>query len=335
MVVKKVKKETLKSTSIFFDKEVGTIYHAGQYITIVVKVDGKYLKRAYSLCTAPYEDLFGITVKRVSSGVVSNFLNDSIQEGDKITVINPRGRFIVRENYENLFLFGAGSGITPLFSILKDQLENAENKIFLFYGNKTKEDTIYYYDLLELQQNYEDRLKIYWFFSREVTGEQYLKGRITPKLLEDYNISLTKSKNTSAYYLCGPEKMIDSIGSYLGRIGINDKSIFFEKFYSGEKRPVLSVDINQITDAKVLLDDIEYSVKVKHSETIIDALIKMDIDAPYSCNQGNCSTCIARVIEGEVTMSKCETLDKDEIVDGYILACQAQPKTDTLFVSFD
>lgn len=331
-------KETENAVSFYFETPENRRdvfrFDAGQYLTIEAEISGVKQRRAYSICTSPNHDKIGFTVKRVVNGIVSNYLNDEVKVGSELSIMPPQGKFILKNKDNNLYLFGAGSGITPLFSMIKDRLENSKCEIHLFYGNKRLEDTIYYQELLKLGTDYSDRLKIYFFFSQD-NIKKAIKGRVEQTNLVPFESVLFKNREQSQYLICGPEVMINHLEHYFIEHKVPRENIRYEKFYSTQDMDSkLNVNSHNL-EVQITLDGEQHHFPNTGNSTIIEMMRKQNIEAPYSCNIGNCSTCIAKILEGEVYMKKCESLDEDEIEDGYILACQAIPITENLSISFD
>jgi ring-1,2-phenylacetyl-CoA epoxidase subunit PaaE len=341
--INRIKEETLDTKSIFFDiphgiKEVFK-YVSGQYLTIKLQINGQEFRRAYSIPNSPNETEIGITVKRVDKGTVSNHVNDSLAIGDVVEVATPLGVFVYQSPNKNqtidYILVAAGSGITPIVSILKTILENeSDSSIILIYGNKTENTVIYFEELKQLQENYSNRLNIHFIFSQiEKNHTQYLTGRINQELL---NLLIKTSKaDTENCFICGPEGLINTVSKFWNDTGRNKQQIFYEKFSSTIPDINKKINNGKNTSLTVLLDDEEHKLTLESGQTILDSMLAKEIDAPYSCGIGNCSSCIAKVLNGKAAMYKCETLDEGEVEEGYILTCQAHALSDNLIVSFD
>ncbi|MEL6974426.1 MAG: ferredoxin--NADP reductase [Bacteroidota bacterium] len=312
-------------------------YTAGQYITLKQDINGEEVRRAYSLSSAPSSGEMTIGVKKVVNGTFSVYANDVLNVNDTIEVMPPEGRFVYESNgsAQNIMTFAAGSGITPIMAIAKTVLEShPENTFVLVYGNQTKAETMYLESLEALQAEYGERLTIQYVFSR-ANEEGALFGRIESSTV---NLMLkNKFKGTSfeAFYLCGPEGMINLVTESLTNAGISKDHIHFELFTSSEAKPLDAQKIEGGTRIEILLDDETHVVEIEKKEIVLDALLKNDVDAPYSCQGGVCSSCIARVKEGKAEMVKNQILTDGEIEEGFILTCQAHALTDKLVIDFD
>lgn len=340
--VKKIIKETPEAVSIHFEiprdlKEVFQ-FQAGQYLTLETTIDGKKVRRAYSLCSTPESELLSVVVKEVKGGSFSLYANKDLREGDTLDVLQPEGTFIFEPNESNknsYVAFAAGSGITPIMSILKTALEKKpESKFLLIYGNKSPEDTIFMKALMDLQQAHPDRFFLEFVFSRKEVDD-YKFGRISKAITNYFLKNKYKNLNPSNYYLCGPETMIDEVRETLVENGISNENIHFELFSTSVESTVVEGLQDGTTAITIILDDEETSFVMPQSKTVLEAVLEKDLDAPYSCQGGICSTCIARITEGAATMRKNQILTDGEVAEGLILTCQAQPTTSVLKVDYD
>jgi ring-1,2-phenylacetyl-CoA epoxidase subunit PaaE len=341
--IKEVKRETPSAVSVSFTvpSELKNTYQfiAGQYINIKLTLDGKEIRRAYSICSSPESGELRIAIKSVKNGLFSKFANENLKAGDLLEVGTPEGKFTFEpqaNRQRNYAAFVAGSGITPVMSILKSVLNNEKDSSFvLVYGNKNNDETIFYQELHNLQQQYIGRFFVHYVFSQiNVPNELY--GRIDK---ENVNLVLNnkhQEKEFSKYYLCGPEEMINSVSTVLKEHNVADKNIKFELFTassSAEKQ--IATSENGHTKITVLVDNEETTFEMNQKETILDASLKKGIDAPYSCQGGVCSSCLARVTKGSAEMKKNSILSDKEVQDGLILTCQAHPTSSEIVVDFD
>lgn len=342
LTVKRIKSLTPTSVAITFDvpKELKQTldFAPGQYLTIKKELNGKEIRRAYSISSSPKRDYITIGIKRADKGGFSEYANTKLKVGDVLEVMAPKGRFIFKrtDQPKNIAAFAAGSGITPIMSILKSVLtSNPNNKFVLVYGNKSNTETMFYKDLIKLQLDYASRLFIY-FTNSKTQEEGSLFGRIDTSTI-NYALK-NKHKDTSfdAFYLCGPEDMIHLVSDTLKENGIKKDKIHYELFTTSETTdettPVSSDGKSQVT---VVLDDEDYSFSMSKNDIVLDAVLKQNIDAPYSCQGGVCSSCIARITEGKAEMVKNQILTDGEIEEGLILTCQAKPMTPVLKVDYD
>ena len=344
LTIKEIVKETANAVTISFSipehlNETFT-FKAGQYITIKTIINSEELRRDYSLCVASKSGDFKIAVKAVENGAFSMYANNELKSGDTLEVSEPNGRFIFTPDAlqsRTIVAFAAGSGITPVMSIIKTLLEQEPNsKFVLVYGNKTPNDTIFYSELLALQSQFVNRLDIHFVFSQS-NIENSLFGRIETSTVNYIIKNKYKDINIDAFYLCGPETMIKTVQSTLNDNGIKDDAIFYELFTtnaSDDNSSTTSI-IEGETQITILVDDEESSFTMSQKDSILDAALSEKIDAPYSCQGGICSSCLARITEGEATMRQNNILTDAELAEGLVLTCQAHPTTPTIVVDYD
>lgn len=313
----------------------------GQYITLRSVIDGVDYRRSYSICTIPNENYFSIVVKVVKEGVFSNFVKNIIRIGDFLEVSLPNGRFYYQnldDDKRKIFLIAAGSGITPIFSIIKNVLFNEKlSSITLLYANKTIEDTIFFNEIEDLSNQFKDRFEVIQIFSRINYHNKHF-GKIDDVFLNENINQRYGLGNFSEFYNCGPENLIKNVQDYLLSIGILQKNIKTELFYSlkNELAQANFDDENYtLKNVEVILNQQRYFTTVKGNKNLLESLLNEGIDIPYSCKQGNCSSCVGKVISGTVNMKNTSILMSDEIQQGYILACQSELTSDTLVISFD
>jgi len=341
--VKDIREETINTVSISFEiptEEKSTFnYQAGQYITIRKELDGEDVRRSYSLCSAPYENDFRIGVKKMKNGKMSSYLNEVLKAGDAIEVLPPAGNFIINDLTANFVGFAAGSGITPLLSMIKSTL-NANGRFTLYYGNKTLDDVIFKKELDNLTKQYPEHFKTHYLFSREKTGNVLTEGRINNekcKLLVKENLELLKA---DGFYLCGPEEMIKDVEATLKEFGVNENKIHFELFVTpttnNESNPKKQSDFTGESHVTVIMDGDEFEFElISDGDSVLDAAIEAGVDAPFSCKGAVCCTCKAQIIEGKAIMKLNYSLSDEEVEEGYILTCQSHPASETLVVDYD
>ena len=340
--------ETPDSVSIYFDlgKEPDKVwsYLPGQYITLKMDFEGFELplRRAYSLCTNPNSQDFGFCVKRVQDGLVSNYLIDNLEVGDEIDVIPPLGNFTLKDSFlkdQDLVFIAAGSGITPVYSMMsyiQELSAKAINcpRLHLLYVNKTEQDIIFKKSIDGIAKS---NLKVVHYLTRyKGDDEAYNKGRIDIKALNQY----FREQNIDCYraqvFVCGPEGLLNTVQSYFRSQELPIERLHFELFNASEGSPVSeNQEDNTHYSVKVLLDGEEFNIKVGSKENIIQRMIDENIDAPYTCLNGTCSSCMALKREGDIVIRRTEGLSKEEIEEGFILACQCAPRADNLVVDFD
>lgn len=312
-------------------------FSAGQYITVKHSHNGEEIRRAYSICSTPESGKLSVGIKKVEGGSFSIFANDKLEAGDRLEVMSPQGKFIVdpeKKATNNYAAFVAGSGITPVLSIVTTVLEQEpDSKFLLVYGNQSKKHTMFFNEIMKLKQDYPQRFFPEFVFSRS-KEEQSREGRIDQDLVNDFLKNKFKFTIFDTFYLCGPEPMIDAVSSALKLNGVNEKAIHYELFSTAEEG-LLVEEHDGMTTITITIDDEIETFTMKQTDSILEAALGKDLDAPYSCQGGICSTCIARLTEGKAEMRKNQILTDGEIADGYILTCQAHPTTATVAVDYD
>lgn len=339
--IKEIIRETSQAVSLSFEipenlKEEFS-FSAGQYITIKMEADGEELRRAYSLCSAPNSEEFKVTVKEVEGGRFSVIANNKLVAGDVLDVHPPEGKFLFNpgEKSHNYAAFAAGSGITPVLSIIKSVLrDEPQSKFVLTYGNKSIDDTIFFKELLELQSQFPDRLFVEFIYSRTREENAHF-GRIETSTVNYVVKNKFKDHPFDRFYLCGPEQMINHVSDVLKTNGVSEDQILFELFTPTAEEKKIEGDTDGQTTVTITVDDEDFSFSMDRQALVLDIALENDIDVPYSCQGGICSSCMARITEGKAEMSKNQILTEEEIEEGFILTCQAHPTTPTLKVDFD
>jgi len=341
--VKNIKRETDKAISISFNLpgnlKDSFAFKAGQYITLKTIIDGNEVRRDYSLCVSPKSGELKVAVKEVNDGTFSAYANNTLKVGDTIEVAPPKGRFIFEPNdskTKNIALFAAGSGITPILSIVKCALEEeVYSKVILVYGNKTTKDTMFLNELLELQHEYKDRFSIQFVFSQQDEDDSIF-GRIEKSTVNYVMKNKHKHVDVDAFYLCGPEAMIHTVKDVLTEHDIDENRIHFELFKAAKPAKVKEEEDNAgSTQITITVDDETTTFEMSQKQTILEAALDEDLDAPYSCQGGICSSCLARITEGEATMRQNNILTESEVAEGLILTCQAHPTTPNIVIDYD
>lgn len=342
--VKELHRETDKSVTISFQvpADLKSVYEfqAGQYITLKTNLNGQEVRRDYSLCSSPKSSELKVAVKEVQDGTFSAYANNDLKAGDTLEVAPPKGRFVFTPNdkqTKNIALFAAGSGITPVLSIVKCALEEEiHSKVILVYGNKTTQDTMFLQELLDLQHTYKERFTIQFVFS-QADETDAIFGRIEKSTVNYVMKNKHKNIEVDAFYLCGPEAMIHAVKDVLTEHDIPKERVHFELFKAA--KPAENTTSGVIPDGKtqitVVVDDEETTFEMSQKQTVLEAALDEDLDAPYSCQGGICSSCLARITEGEATMRQNNILTDSEVAEGLILTCQAHPTTPTLKVDYD
>jgi ring-1,2-phenylacetyl-CoA epoxidase subunit PaaE len=341
--IKEIHKETSKSVTINFEvpKNLSDSFRfkAGQYITLKTTINGQEIRRDYSLCSSPKSGELKVAVKKVADGTFSAYANDELKVGDVLEVAPPKGRFIFEPNdskTKNIAAFAAGSGITPVLSIIKCALEEEiHSKVILVYGNKTTEDAMFLNELLALQHEYSKRFSIQFVFS-QADEDNAVFGRIEKSTVNYVMKNKYKHIEVDAYYICGPEAMIHTVKNVLTEHGIAEERIHFELFKAAKQAEVTEdVVTSGNTKVTVHLDDVETTFEMSPKQSVLEAALDENLDAPYSCQGGICSSCLARLKEGEVKMRQNNILTDSEVAEGLILTCQSHPLTPTIYVDYD
>lgn len=342
LVIKEIKRETEAAVSILFNvpEEFKSHYEfiAGQYVNLRLTLDGQDIRRAYSICSSPTSGELRIAVKAVKNGTFSQFANTKLKVGDVLEVGKPEGKFTFEpqtDKQKNYAAFVAGSGITPAISILKSVMKSEPQSSFvLVYGNKSLEETIFHQELHDLQLHYTGRLFVHYVYS-QAKADGALFGRIDKSVVKFVLDDKHKELAFDKFYLCGPEEMINTVSKVLAAHNIKDSAIKFELFSSSIVENVEAASHSGHTKICITVDDDETTFEMSQKQTILEAALKQGIDAPYSCQGGICSSCLARVKSGTAEMKKNSILSEDEIAEGLILTCQAHPTSAEIVVDFD
>jgi ring-1,2-phenylacetyl-CoA epoxidase subunit PaaE len=343
--VKEITQETSDSVSISFEIPDNIksffLYNAGQYITLALEVNNEKLRRAYSLCSSPTENNFTIAVKKINGGRVSTFLTEKLKVGDIVDIMPPAGKFYLETKPENKKIyvgFAAGSGITPIFSMIKSVLENEpKSKFYLYYCNQKTESIIFRDKLNKLAELYPETFHLSYIFTREDTGNDLYHGRIDGEkafqLLSSGKINMYDAQ----YFICGPNQMIKSIKEKFEQSGIVKNNIHFEYFSSFEsENKKTTVESIQTSSVTVILDGIETTFEMPRTgSNILDMAIENGVDAPFSCKGAVCCTCKARITKGKAGMEMNYALNDEEVEKGFVLTCQAFPESDEIVVDYD
>jgi ring-1,2-phenylacetyl-CoA epoxidase subunit PaaE len=347
LTVKAIKRETPETVSVSFDipENLKTIfeYTQGQYLTFKKTINGEELRRSYSLSSSPTVDSdLRVAIKQVEGGRFSTWANTELQAGDVLETMAPMGGFFTelqKFQKKHYVFFAAGSGITPILSIIKTTLDVEEYATCtLVYGNKNPEHTIYKAELDALANENPERFNLTYVFSQDSGVDALNQGRITANKCDAIETATENLFSGSEYFLCGPEEMINDVTAHLVSKGINKDNIHFELFTAPAKSAEKTVDESaEITSqVTVIMDDEEMEFELSSKgDTLLDAAVDAGVDAPFSCKGAVCCTCKAKVIEGHARMEMNYALSDDEVEEGYILSCQAHPTTEKCVVDFD
>jgi 3-ketosteroid 9alpha-monooxygenase subunit B len=322
LAVARIVRETESARSIVFAVppalRAAFRYRAGQFLTLEVEHEGAHLRRCYSLASSPERDEeHKVTVKRMAGGRVSNWLNDRLREGDTVSVLPPEGRFVLGKSEAPLLLFAGGSGITPVISILKTALATSGRRARLFYANRDEGSVIFARELDELGRRHSDRLEVTHRFD-DVHG--LTDARAVRDAVTDVDADC---------YLCGPTPFMTTVERALADIGVAPENVRVERFVSpGEPSGTVPVASDTVPEAiGVTLEGKRHLVPYEAGKTILRAALDAGLPAPYSCEEGFCGCCVARVREGAVDMAADDALSAEEKARGLILTCQARPRT--------
>ncbi len=365
LYISKIVQENRHAISVYFQipkrlKDVFT-YKAGQYITLRTRILGRFVLRSYSLSSCSSTDnYFRICIKRKIGGLVSGFLVDTLRKGDELEIFPPLGDFSPSptDQAKNYFLYAAGSGITPIVSVLKCLLAEEKykaQKVVLFYTNRNQQLAIYWNELKELQQQFADKFIFHPIFTRAKKDWQGLRNFYTTKdyssfLLQNYG---QEEWQNSAHFICGPTAMMQTVESALKEdLGIGEERVYVE-YFDMEKQAQetlahrkktaaklaipakVSQDDEEVISSMILLNGQPHYVPIQKGETVLAACLQQNMDVPFMCESGVCTTCKASLLEGQVVMNVDYALTEEEIQEGAILTCQAVPVSTKVVVDFD
>jgi ring-1,2-phenylacetyl-CoA epoxidase subunit PaaE len=349
LAVKDIQRETAGCVSIAFDVpealQADFAFEQGQNITIRTILDGEEIRRSYSICTAPFEKELRVAVKKVEQGKFSTWANEQLSVGDVLEVLPPTGRFnttLSSSNKKNYLAIAAGSGITPIISIIKTTLQaEPQSRFTLVYSNRSRASIIFFEELEGLKNKYLERFSFINILSREKTDAPVNFGRIDTDKLNALG-RLINYAATDEVFICGPEEMIFCAKDFLEQQGMDKKKIHFELFAAPGKKNVAAKTTTEAKDNKpksritVKLDERSFDFDLGFDgDSILDAAMKEGADLPFACKGGVCCTCKAKLMEGEVEMEVNYGLEHEEVEQGFILTCQARPVTEKVVVDFD
>lgn len=347
--VKEIRRETPECVSVVFEipneLQDKFRFRQGQSLTMRTAINNEEVRRTYSICSSPLENEVRVAIKKVGTGLFSNFAHDVLKPGDMLEVMEPVGKFYTEldpRQKKKYLAIAAGSGITPVISLIKTTLATEPQSHFtLVYGNRTRVSIIFFEQLEALKNRYPARLQLIHTLSREHTDVPVNYGRINIEKLIELS-PLIDYAGMDEVFICGPEEMIFSTREYLEQKGLDRQKIHFELFTTpGEKKThIIRQDSKSKQEDKsritIRLDGRAFDLQLGYDdEPILDAALKQGADLPYACKGGVCCTCKAKLVEGEVTMDVHWGLEDEEISQGYILTCQSHPKTPRVIVDFD
>lgn len=319
----------------------------GQYLTIENEIGGEKIRRSYSLCSSPADGELRVAIKKVEGGKFSGWANSEMSVGTEMQVMTPEGNFKAKidpAHQHNYVAFAAGSGITPIFSIMKSVLELEPASTFkLFYGNQTGKTVIFKDKIDGLKNKYMHRMEVHHVLSREDQGSDFLKGRIDEAKCISFSEKFFDLNDTEAYFICGPESMINCVSDSLTKLGVSKDKIHYELFTAPTQKIAhkTKVSADKKTDkvlshVTVILDGEETHFDIpSDGDAVLDAALDAGADVPYACKGAVCCTCRAKVLEGSVEMEMNYALEDGEVEEGYVLTCQSHPTSEKVVISYD
>lgn len=320
-------------------------YHQGQHLTIKAIIDGKEERRSYSLCSSPTENKWSIAVKKVTGGLFSSYVNETLQKGDVVEIMAPSGKFYKEINSEkgkNYIMFAAGSGITPILSIMKAHLAHEPESTFqLFYLNRSVKSIIFKEEIELLKNKYFGQVEIFHFLTKEHRSIELFNGRFSKEKMEILTQKIINIPFVDECFICGPEEMIFLIRDALSVAGLSKDKIHFELFTTGNSEEHKQ-RVNKILESKVQGTDVTiidggkefHFIMDDDYDNILDGALAAGADLPFACKGGVCSTCRCKIIEGTVEMKVNYALDENEVAKKLILSCQAVPTSGKVVVEF-
>jgi ring-1,2-phenylacetyl-CoA epoxidase subunit PaaE len=351
--VKNIRPETDACVSVAFEipAEVKDLFSftQGQNITVRAVVEGEDLRRSYSLCSSPLENELRIAVKKVEDGKFSAWINTGLKAGDLVDVLPPTGKFYTAldpANQKHYIAFAAGSGITPLLSIIKTTLvTEPDSRFTLFYGNQNRSSIIFREELEAIKNIYMHRFAIHHILSRETTEYPLYQGRLSEEKCDTIFKQLVQLNDCHEFFLCGPEAMIFNIKTFLEKAGVEAAKIHFELFTTPGNKPAAAekkeqfqvlTENEKFSVVTIRSDGISFDINLPYSgASILDAALAAGADLPFACKGGVCASCRAKLIAGEVYMDNNYALEPEEVKNGYILTCQSHPRSEKLTVDYD
>jgi ring-1,2-phenylacetyl-CoA epoxidase subunit PaaE len=348
--IKAVEKETDDCTVVSFDVpdelKAEFQFQQGQHLTLERQNGDETIRRSYSLCSSPVDDEWQVAVKEIPEGRFSTFINRELKANDQLNVLPPSGEFGVpvdTKASKNYLFFAAGSGITPIISMIKTHLSKEPNsKCQLFYLNKTAKSIIFKERLEQLRNQFFGRLEIYYFLTREQRDIELFNGRLDADKINTLCNTLIDIDEVDDVFICGPEQMLFTIRDTLVENGLPKDKVYYELFVTGlseeDKARVSKLREQQKNGSKITILDggkeFHFTMS-QEDDNVLDAGLKAGADLPFACKGGVCSTCKCKIIEGEAEMKINYALEEDELKKNYLLSCQAIPTTDHLVIDYD
>jgi ring-1,2-phenylacetyl-CoA epoxidase subunit PaaE len=319
-------------------------YKAGQHVTVRAFVNGEDIRRPYSICTTPDDLVFSIAIKQIPGGLFSSYANQTLKKGDLLSVMAPIGSFGVDlhpDNNKNYVAFAAGSGITPIISIIKTTLKTElASEFTLFYGNQTRETTMFISELENLQRTFNGRFSVFYIFSRENQDIDIFNGRIDEAKISSMAKGHFNPVTSNLYFVCGPGDMVQVTEKALINLGVSTDKIITEHFSNNPLVTPISLNGNSgmFGDHSIITSIQDGKTSVYQSITglsILESALEQGASVPYACRSGVCATCSAKLLDGEVEILDNDCLSEEEINDGIILTCRTIPKSEQVTINFD
>lgn len=348
--VKDIYKETTDCSVVTFDVPVDLYqdfsFNAGQHLTLKAIINGEDVRRSYSLCSSPLEQQWKVAVKQIPGGLFSTYVNEELQAGDTLEVMAPSGKFGVpvdTQKKKNYVAFAAGSGITPMLSIIKTHLAAEPGATFkLFYLNRTVKSIIFKEEVEQLRNQYFGRFEIFYFLTKEQRDIELFNGRFNSEKLQTLTKTLIDVSTTDEVFICGPEEMIFLIRDELVAAGLEKEKVHYELFVTGlseeDKKRAARLAEQKVEGVEVTIIDggkeFHFTMTDEY-DNILDAALGAGADLPFACKGGVCSTCKCKVEGGNVEMKINYALEEDEVAQNLVLSCQAVPTTERVKVNFD
>ena len=348
--VKDIYKETTDCSVITFDVPVALYqdfsFKAGQHLTLKAIINGEDVRRSYSLCSSPLEQEWKVAVKQIPGGLFSTFVNEELQAGDVVEVMPPSGKFgvpVATQKKKKYVAFAAGSGITPMLSIIKTHLASEPDATFkLFYLNRTVKSIIFKEEIEQLRNQYFGRFEIFYFLTKEQRDIELFNGRFNSEKLQTLTKTLIDVTTTDEVFICGPEEMIFLIRDELVAAGLEKEKVHYELFVTGlseeDKKRAARLAEQKVEGVEVTIIDggkeFHFTMTDEY-DNILDAALGAGADLPFACKGGVCSTCKCKVEGGNVEMMINYALEEDEVAQNLVLSCQAVPTTERVKVNFD
>lgn len=347
--VESVRPETREAVAVTFavppELRESFRFTQGQHLTLRADIDGEDVRRSYSICSGVNDGRLRIAIKRVPGGQFSNWANAHLQPGQVLEVMPPMGHFnvpLAAEARRNYVAFAAGSGITPVFSLVKTTLAaEPQSEFTLFYGNRASSSVMFKEELADLKDTYLSRFNLVYVMSREPQDIDLLNGRITREKAGTLLRRWVDASEVDAFFVCGPDGMMKAVQEALDDLGIPKSKVKVELFATSiPRKKEGAARVHAVADAKqcevtVIQDGRQRTFSMDRNEAVLDAALSQGLELPYSCKGGVCSTCRCKLREGQVDMDANFALEDYEVARGFILTCQSYPVTDKLVLDFD